>query len=151
MPLGSGQGGYLSHYSQTTSRYVDLLLRRAEVALPGESSAYLQRALQVVRHARTRGLLGLLGMERLPHLPAAERKEYEAALDQYGALRRQLDALVGGSDLAESELPGKLDQLRRLQDKALLQLQSALAKFGVSPAASLPSRLRVRFLPSRLF
>ncbi len=135
MPLGSGQGGYLSHYSQTTSRYVDLLLRRADVAPPAESSAYLQRALQVVRHARTRGLLGLLGMERLPHLPAAERKEYEAALDQYGALRRQLDELVGGSDLAESELPGKLDQLRRLQDKALLQLQSALAKFGVSPAA----------------
>lgn len=135
MPLGSGQGGYLSHYSQTTSRYVDLLLRRAVVAPPVESSAYLQRALQVVRHARTRGLLGLLGMERLPHLSTADRKEYEAALDQYGALRRQLDQLVGGPQLADSELPGKVERLSLLQQKALLQLQSALAKFGVSPVA----------------
>lgn len=137
MPLGSGQGGYLARYGFTTSLYVDLLLQRAESGPPSERQGWLKRALAVIRHARTRGLLGLLGMERLGHLSPVEKQEYEAALDEYGQLRRKLDEVVLNQPLvATNEQPLWAQQKQQLEQKALLTLQNALAKLGISHSAS---------------
>ncbi len=131
MPLGAGQGGYLARYSPSTSLYVDLLLSRAEGQPEPEKQAWLAKALSVIRHARTRGLRGLLNVERLAHLQAAEKQDYEKSFTVYSQLRGELDTSIrqiwGGAD---SELRTKRQQQLLLAEKALLQLQTALSRLG---------------------
>ena len=133
-PLGLSGGGYLSRYERGTAAYVELLVQSGE----------LTTALQVIRHARVRGIRALAALDRLPRLsqrtPEAQAK-YQAAIDSYQQARTEITRLVHAESVAPTdELPRLQEEHERWSDQALRALE-AILKLGDLPAlARAPQR-----------
>lgn len=140
MPLAGGQVGHLGLYTRGTALYVDLLERMNRDRDPAAHRADLRQAVKVIRHARARGLRGLVTVNRVSQLPPAQLAKYNAALDVYAAVRHELDAqllqLIG---LAEDQRQLRAESNARLDALAMAKFDEALRilDIGSAPAAQL--------------
>lgn len=144
VPLGAGLGGFLGRHSSGTALYIDLLSRTHGEGEPGPDQASLQRALQVMRHARARSLLGFLAMDRLGRLPPELHQQYSAAIEDYHKLRSELDVLLvrrnrGALDTAQRD-EAELQQVSRRSIEKIESALRILATGSATDAGSLSFR-----------
>lgn len=125
LPLGAGRGTFLGRFELGTAYYLELLVRTG--ALPA--------AVQLVRHARARGLWALSQLGRASAMSPAQRREWDAALADFRRARQQLDELTAAAGW-DAELPAKAllaEQPQRQQQLHAL-LDDALRRLGSAPA-----------------
>ncbi|HEX2573898.1 MAG TPA: CHAT domain-containing protein [Polyangia bacterium] len=106
MPLGVGRGGFLGLHERSTALYLDLLDRL------GRRS----EALEVLRHARVRGLLAFGNLARASTWSDKERETWRAQMEDYHKARLELEQIKDQEEGAdETTRQALVERQRRLE------------------------------------
>ncbi|MFO0575624.1 MAG: CHAT domain-containing protein [Polyangia bacterium] len=120
-PLGLGRGGFLGRYQRGTALFLEFLVRRGE----------LTAALQVLRHARVRGIRSLSVLTQIPQILTRAPQEYQAALSEYHAARAELNAVAWELPRVPKDREVELTQRQQqLNERALRALERLVHSFG---------------------
>ena len=121
VPIHEGRDLFLAHHHLVTGEYVSSLLKTAAT----------ERALAVVRAARTRLLRSLTWQNRMESLSETQRTIWQLSLGRYQGLRQELETLLQNEwQLATTELAEHRRKRARLEKDVAQSFDAALAQFG---------------------
>lgn len=124
-PLGLGRGGFLGRYQRGTALFLEFLISHGE----------LTAALQVLRHARVRGIRSLSVLTQIPQMLARAPQEYQAALGEYHAARAALNVVAQELPRVPKDREIELkQQQQQLNERALRALERIVHALGEQSA-----------------
>lgn len=129
-PLLLVRGPLLGRFEWGSRLLLEVLLRIDAEGTSHASQKELREAMQLMRHLRTRPLLGLKRVELIGRLAPAERQQWTAAVVQYLSARREHEEAQSAG-----EAKARIDQL-----KEQVQLRLAGALGALRDAEPLPPR-----------
>lgn len=112
MPLGAGRGGFLGQHERGAALHIDLLERL------GRRS----EALEVLRHARVRGLLAFGNLARISTWSDKERETWRNKMEDYRRERVELEQVIDQEQVADEATRQTLVERRKILQMQLLRL-----------------------------